>query len=59
MKIIKCKSCKKKLPNKDFLTSDGCRWCDTNRLTLKLMDDILNHNDKKGDNNDKNNEKEI
>ena len=25
---LKCKYCKRDLPNKNFQTKNGCRWCD-------------------------------
>lgn len=25
---MKCLNCKRNVPNKDFLTKKGCKWCD-------------------------------
>ena len=25
--MIKCKYCKKEIPNKDMITKNGCVWC--------------------------------
>jgi len=26
--MSKCKTCKRELPNKSFITKNGCIWCD-------------------------------
>ena len=26
----KCQKCERILPNKDFFTKNGCKWCDSN-----------------------------
>lgn len=44
---MKCKNCKRKIPNKDWKTKNGCKWCDneyydkdkqTKELFKKIME---------------------
>jgi len=50
MRALKCKNCRRELPNKEFRTKDGCNWCDPEYYTIPLtwdyIYDILNSNGK-------------
>lgn len=34
---MNCLNCKRTIPNKEYLTKNGCRWCDTKNYWRKEM----------------------
>jgi hypothetical protein len=41
---MKCKRCKRNIPNKELITENGCVWCDIKYYTTRKKDDTSKSN---------------